>query len=90
MGSEEAVEMGLGAKGEVWEKDAEFVVGAPVVVDVDELEDVDLEDRCATTRRYEVVDGRVRPKVPEKRKVKGKSLFWFEGEGGHGVWMPKR
>lgn len=74
------VELGLGLKGE---KDE--VVRAPVIVDV-ELEDVDLDEgHCAgeTTRKYEVVDGRVRPKVPGKsaarRKVRGRSSVWLEG-----------
>ncbi|KAI5364156.1 hypothetical protein Slin14017_G061200 [Septoria linicola] len=90
MGSDEPLEMGMGRRASLWEIDGAEKESLRVkVVDVDGMDDVDLENG-AMTRKFEVVDGRVREKNGGGRKkldgVKRKSLFWFESGG---VWMPK-
>ncbi|KAM3413938.1 hypothetical protein BST61_g10609 [Cercospora zeina] len=94
MGNDEPVEMGQGKRGEVWEVqgralDIEKERLRPKFIDVD----LDLEngDEEGVTRKLEVVDGKVRPKVSDSgvraKKMSRVSLFWSEGVG---VWMPKR
>ncbi|KAF2213645.1 hypothetical protein CERZMDRAFT_90501 [Cercospora zeae-maydis SCOH1-5] len=94
MGTDEPVEMGQGRGGEIWEVqgrewDIEKERLRPKFVDVD----LDLENggEEGVTRKFEVVDGKVRPKVLDSgaraTKMSRVSLFWSEAVG---VWMPKR
>lgn len=94
LGSDESVEMGRGRTGEAWkaqgrELEDEKEKLRPKFVDVE----LDLERGCdgGVTRKFEVVNGKVRPKGSEGRaqasRMSRVSLFWSEAVG---LWMPKR
>lgn len=86
LGSAEFVEMERGTRGEAWGDEKEKL--RPKFVDVE----LGLESGCdeAVTRKFEVVDGKVRPKGSDCRaqasKMSRASLFWSEAVG---VWMPR-